>query len=86
MLDALDIGPWQALIEREGGTDTFARGLYGCSEMFVNGLLALADAGLLRRPADEQGAAVLHGGFFLGPGRSTSACATCRWNSAHGLP
>ncbi|GLO46031.1 acetyl-CoA hydrolase/transferase C-terminal domain-containing protein [Pseudomonas putida] len=67
VLDALDIGPWQALIEREGGLDTFAQGLYGCSEMFVNGLLALADAGLLRRPADEQGAAVLHGGFFLGP-------------------
>jgi acyl-CoA hydrolase len=29
--------------------------------MFVNGLLVLAEAGLLRRPADEQG--VLHGGF-----------------------
>ena len=67
VLDALDVGPWQALIEREGGLDTFAQGLYGCSEMFVNGLLALAEAGLLRRPADEQVAAVLHGGFFLGP-------------------
>ncbi|MNM81662.1 hypothetical protein D3C81_936730 [compost metagenome] len=67
VLDALGAGSWQALIEREGGLDTFAQGLYGCSEMFVNGLLALAEAGLLRRPADEQGAAVLHGGFFLGP-------------------
>lgn len=67
VLDALGAGPWQALIEREGGLDTFAQGLYGCSEMFVNGLLALAEAGLLRRPADEQAAAVLHGGFFLGP-------------------
>ena len=66
VLDALDIGPRQALIEREGGLDTFAQGLYGCSEMFVNGLLVLAEAGLLRRPADEQGA-ILHGGFFLGP-------------------
>ena len=66
VLDALDVGPWQALIEREGGLDTFAQGLYGCSEMFVNGLLVLAEAGLLRRPADEQGA-LLHGGFFLGP-------------------
>ena len=66
VLDALDVGPWQTLIDREGGLGTFAQGLYGCSEMFVNGLLVLAEAGLLRRPADEQGA-VLHGGFFLGP-------------------
>lgn len=66
LLDELDIGPWQALIEREGGLDTFAQGLYGCSEMFVNGLLALADAGVVRRPADEQGV-LIHGGFFLGP-------------------
>jgi len=41
--------------------------LYGCSEMFVNGLLALAEAGVVRRPADEHGVLV-HGGFFLGPG------------------
>ncbi|QJQ23091.1 acetyl-CoA hydrolase/transferase family protein [Pseudomonas sp. SK] len=66
VLDDLDIGPWQALIEREGGLGGFAQGLYGCSEMFVNGLLVLAEAGLLRRPADAQGS-VLHGGFFLGP-------------------
>ena len=66
LMDELDVGPWQALIEREGGLDAFAQGLYGCSEMFVNGLLALAEAGVVRRPADEQGVLV-HGGFFLGP-------------------
>ncbi|MGB9088852.1 MAG: acetyl-CoA hydrolase/transferase C-terminal domain-containing protein [Pseudomonas farsensis] len=66
LLDELDIRPWQALINREGGLDSFAQGLYGCSEMFVNGLLALAEAGVVRRPADEDGALV-HGGFFLGP-------------------
>ncbi len=66
LLDELDTGPWHALIEREGGLGTFAQGLYGCSEMFANGLLVLAEAGLLRRPADEQGP-VVHGGFFLGP-------------------
>lgn len=66
LLDELDVGPWQALIEREGGLEPFAQGLYGCSEMFVNGLLALAEAGVVRRPADEQGVLV-HGGFFLGP-------------------
>ncbi|MEE3506716.1 MULTISPECIES: acetyl-CoA hydrolase/transferase C-terminal domain-containing protein [unclassified Pseudomonas] len=40
---------WQALIEREGGVQPFAQGLYGCSEMFVNGLLVLVDAGIVRR-------------------------------------
>ncbi|MBC3413412.1 acetyl-CoA hydrolase/transferase family protein [Pseudomonas sp. SWRI51] len=66
LLDELDIRPWQGLINREGGLDSFAQGLYGCSEMFVNGLLALAEAGVVRRPADEDGVLV-HGGFFLGP-------------------
>jgi acyl-CoA hydrolase len=40
---------WAPLISREGGVEPFARGLYGCSEMFVNGLLVLADAGIVRR-------------------------------------
>lgn len=66
LLSELDVGPWQPLIDREGGLDAFAQGLYGCSEMFVNGLLALAEAGVVRRPADEHGVLV-HGGFFLGP-------------------
>lgn len=65
-LDSLGAGSSHTLIEREGGLDPFEQGLYGCSEMFVNGLLALADAGLLRRAVDEQGV-ILHGGFFLGP-------------------
>jgi acyl-CoA hydrolase len=66
LLNELDVGPWQPLIDSEGGLDAFAQGLYGCSEMFVNGLLALAEAGVVRRPADEHGVLV-HGGFFLGP-------------------
>lgn len=66
VLDELDLTPWQRLIDQEGGTDSFGQGLYGCSEMFVNGLLALAEAGVVRRPVDEQGTLV-HGGFFLGP-------------------
>ncbi|MFS0825292.1 acetyl-CoA hydrolase/transferase C-terminal domain-containing protein [Pseudomonas phoenicis] len=68
LLEALDLSPWQALIDEEGGLEPFAQGLYGCSEMFVNGLLVLAEAGIVRRPADEDGALV-HGGFFLGPRR-----------------
>ncbi|WP_175653025.1 acetyl-CoA hydrolase/transferase family protein [Pseudomonas sp. Marseille-P9899] len=82
LLGELDLSPWQGLIEREGGVMPFVHGLYGCSEMFVNGLLALLEAGIVRRPvyADEArqqaanaGAAadsdgvLVHGGFFLGP-------------------
>ena len=40
---------WTPLIEAQGGVEPFAQGLYGCSEMFVNGLLVLADAGIVRR-------------------------------------
>jgi acyl-CoA hydrolase len=63
------------------GLDTFAQGLYGCSEMFVNGLLVLAEAGVVRRPADEQGVLV-HGGFFLGPQAFYQRLRECRWRSA----
>ncbi|SDJ42105.1 acetyl-CoA hydrolase/transferase C-terminal domain-containing protein [Pseudomonas indica] len=40
---------WERLIGREGGLAPFAEGLYGCSEMFVLGLLALIEAGVIRR-------------------------------------
>ncbi|VVN96260.1 acetyl-CoA hydrolase/transferase C-terminal domain-containing protein [Pseudomonas fluorescens] len=49
LLADIDLTQWQRLIEREGGVEPFAEGLYGCSEMFVNGLLVLADAGIVRR-------------------------------------
>lgn len=49
LLDDLDISPWHSLIEAEGGIVPFAQGLYGCSEMFVHGLMVLVDAGIVRR-------------------------------------
>ena len=49
LLDELDLSAWEELVHHEGGLEPFATGLYGCSEMFVNGLLALADAGVVRR-------------------------------------
>ncbi|NWD51812.1 acetyl-CoA hydrolase/transferase family protein, partial [Pseudomonas gingeri] len=49
LLADIDVLPWKSLIDRQGGTGPFVRGLYGCSEMFVNGLLVLADAGIVRR-------------------------------------
>lgn len=60
LLDDINLSQWAQLIQREGGTTPFAKGLYGCSEMFVNGLLVLADAGIIRRkvypdvPTQEQ--------------------------------
>ncbi|UTW09774.1 acetyl-CoA hydrolase/transferase C-terminal domain-containing protein [Pseudomonas benzenivorans] len=48
-LEALQGDAWAGLVDAVGGREPFAEGLYGCSEMFVNGLLALAEAGVLRR-------------------------------------
>jgi acyl-CoA hydrolase len=46
----------------------FATGLYGCTEMLVDGFLALLRAGILRRrvTAADGREAVLHAGFFVG--------------------
>lgn len=44
--------------------ERFETGLYAATEMFVDCLLDLWRAGVLKR---EVGGAVLHGGFFLGP-------------------
>ncbi|MGH6671710.1 MAG: acetyl-CoA hydrolase/transferase C-terminal domain-containing protein [Xanthobacteraceae bacterium] len=44
-------------------TEPFDVGLYGCTEMFVEGMLDLYRAGVLKR---EVNGAVLHAGFFLG--------------------
>ncbi len=44
-------------------TGSFEEGLYGCSEMLVEGLLYLREAGVLSREVDG---IYCHGGFFLG--------------------
>ena len=49
LLGDIDIAPWRTLIEQQGGVEPFAQGLYGCSEMFVHGLMVLVDAGIVRR-------------------------------------
>ncbi|MGY4491723.1 acetyl-CoA hydrolase/transferase C-terminal domain-containing protein [Pseudomonas sp. TE3610] len=72
LLDDIDLAPWQSLIEREGGMGPFAEGLYGCSEMFVNGLLVLADAGIVRRKvyADVATQALANNGSLDGSERN----------------
>ena len=46
----------------------FAVGLYGCTEMLVDGFLALKSAGVLKRrvPALDGKTALLHAAFFIG--------------------
>lgn len=83
LLTALDIPKrYGELIAEEGGTAPFEKGLYGCSEMFVNGFRHLIDAGIIKRCVYDdldtqlranQGEVInedgifMHGGFFLGP-------------------
>lgn len=68
---------------RLGGTEPFRQGLYGCSEMMVDGFLHLLKAGVLTRqvyddpdvqaradrgePVDDEPGIVMHGGFYVGP-------------------
>lgn len=54
------------LVETHGIGDegSFDEGLYGASEMLVQGFLELYEAGILKRRVDD---AVIHAGFFLGP-------------------
>jgi acyl-CoA hydrolase len=46
-----------------GGTAPFSAGVYGCSEMFVEAMLDLFHAGILKREVDG---ALLHAAFFIG--------------------
>ncbi|TRX74592.1 acetyl-CoA hydrolase/transferase C-terminal domain-containing protein [Pseudomonas mangiferae] len=51
LLDGLEVpARWGQLVQREGGLEAFRQGLYGCSEMFVLGMLALMEAGVVSRP------------------------------------
>ena len=44
-----EAGDDKTLLATHGGADTFNAGLYGCSEMLVNGFLHLRKAGVLKR-------------------------------------
>jgi len=65
MRDRATLGKvWEAApFPLEGpGTDPFKTGLYGVTEMLVGGLLALFEAGIVRREVDG---AAIHAGFFV---------------------
>ena len=50
IVDAAGADRFADLINADGGLGGFEQGLYGCSEMVTAGLLALFDAGVIRRP------------------------------------
>ncbi|HEY4219029.1 MAG TPA: acetyl-CoA hydrolase/transferase C-terminal domain-containing protein [Gemmatimonadaceae bacterium] len=56
------------IVERLGGTGTFAQGLYASTEMLVDGFLELIRSGVLKRRV-APGSHVAHACFFLGPER-----------------
>ncbi|WP_084419759.1 acetyl-CoA hydrolase/transferase C-terminal domain-containing protein [Henriciella litoralis] len=51
----------------EGGDDAFVSGLYGCTEMFTQGMFELLRAGVFRRRAHKGREITVDGGFYLGP-------------------
>ena len=68
-------GEFRALLDRlaaplppDPQLDPFRTGLYGCTEMLVDGFLALLRAGVVKRPVvgPDGREAVLHAGFFVG--------------------
>lgn len=81
--EALEMSSRCPLAEAIGGREPFVKGLYGCSEMMVDGFIHLLKAGILKRrvyddpelqakadrgdPVPEQQGVVLHGGFYVGP-------------------
>lgn len=51
--DHLQVAKRFPLAEIEGGTGPFEKGLYGCSEMMVDGFVYLMEAGILRREVHD---------------------------------
>lgn len=64
LYEQLDIGNRFPFVAELGGTGRFEEGLYGCSEMMMEGFLYLMEAGVLTRKV--AGDVVMHGGFYLG--------------------
>jgi acyl-CoA hydrolase len=62
------LGELAAPLAADAELDPFAEGLYGSTEMLVDGFLALKKAGVLKRhvATPEGGDALLHAGFFIG--------------------
>ncbi|TNF36542.1 MAG: acetyl-CoA hydrolase/transferase family protein [Gammaproteobacteria bacterium] len=53
------------LVQQEGGIGPFSEGVYACSEMITEAMLALLQGGVIKRHV-QPGNVLVHGGFFLG--------------------
>lgn len=49
-------------------TGPFREGLYACTELLSDAVYALFDADIIRRPAGDGDASLVHAGFFVGSG------------------
>ena len=65
--EAVSALPGPAGPVEEGGEAAFAKGLYGCTEMFTQGMFEILRAGIFSRAAHEGRDITIDGGFFLGP-------------------
>jgi acyl-CoA hydrolase len=64
---ALNALPGPAGPAEEGGAKPFVHGLYGCTEMFTQGMFELLRSGVFTRRPGEGSSVTIDGGFFLGP-------------------
>ncbi|MDX1633529.1 MAG: acetyl-CoA hydrolase/transferase C-terminal domain-containing protein [Marinobacter sp.] len=71
LFDELDVADRFPVTREWGGTEPFERGLYGCSEMMVDGFIALMEAGVLTREVfSHAGLQELVNEGLVGPGIS----------------
>lgn len=79
VFDHLRVAEHFPVVDEVGGTDPFDAGLYGCSEMMVDGFLYLMEAGILSREVyDHAGLQDLINREKIGPTPSLSDLDTLR--------
>ena len=64
---AVNALPGPAGPTEEGGNAPFEQGLYGCTEMFTQGMFELLRSGVFTRAPRNGDGVTIDGGFFLGP-------------------
>jgi hypothetical protein len=83
VLEALDVGPWQALIEREGGLDTFARACTAAAKCSSTACWCWPKQGCCGARRTSRACCMA---AFPRPAAFYQRLRECRWSSAHSLP
>jgi len=65
--EAINTLPGPAGPINEGGSTPFEHGLYGCTEMFTQGMFELLRSGVFSRCPGKERGETIDAGFFLGP-------------------